>query len=94
MRISTLFYTIKQGFANIFRNKWYSIASIATISACLFLFGIFYAIVAMTITYNGITYSLAAGENKIYSIALGEGEHTLTFEGNGIVSVEYRGGRL
>lgn len=46
MRISTLFYTIKQGFANIFRNKWYSLASIATISACLFLFGLFYAIVA------------------------------------------------
>lgn len=45
MRISTLFYTIKQGFVNIFRNKWYSLASIATISACLFLFGIFYAIV-------------------------------------------------
>ena len=46
MKISTLFYTIKQGFANIFRNKWYSLASIATISACLFLFGLFYAILA------------------------------------------------
>lgn len=46
MKISTLFYTIKQGFANIFRNKWFSLASIATISACLFLFGLFYAIVA------------------------------------------------
>ena len=46
MKISTLLYTIKQGFANIFRNKWYSLASIATISACLFLFGLFYAIVA------------------------------------------------
>ena len=46
MKISTLFYTIRQGFANIFRNKWYSLASIATISACLFLFGIFYVIVS------------------------------------------------
>lgn len=46
MKISTLFYTIKQGFANIFRNKWYSLASIATIFACLFLFGLFYCIVA------------------------------------------------
>lgn len=46
MKISTLFYTIKQGFANIFRNKMFSLASIATISACLFLFGLFYAIVA------------------------------------------------
>ena len=44
MRISTFFYTIKQGFINIFRNKWFSLASIATISACLFLFGLFYSI--------------------------------------------------
>lgn len=46
MKISTLFYTIRQGFVNIFRNKWFSLASVATISACLFLFGLFYAIVA------------------------------------------------
>ncbi|MBQ1172361.1 MAG: permease-like cell division protein FtsX [Lachnospiraceae bacterium] len=46
MRFSTLLYTIKQGFTNIVRNKWYSLASIATISACLFLFGIFYSVVA------------------------------------------------
>lgn len=44
MRISTFFYTIGQGIRNIFRNKWFSLASIATIGACLFLFGIFYAI--------------------------------------------------
>ncbi len=46
LKLRTLFSTIKQGFANIFRNKWYSLASIATISACLFLFGLFYSIVA------------------------------------------------
>lgn len=45
MRISTLFYTIKQGIVNIFRNKWFSLASIATIGACLFLFGVFYAVI-------------------------------------------------
>lgn len=46
MKISTLFYIIKQGIANIFRNKLFSLASVATITACLFLFGLFYAIVA------------------------------------------------
>mgnify|MGYP004457098951 CR=1 FL=1 len=46
MRISTFFYTIKQGFVNIFRNKWFSLASIATIGACLFLFGMFYSVLA------------------------------------------------
>ncbi len=45
MKIRTLFYTIRQGFVNIFRNKWYSLASVATIAACLFLFGLFYSIV-------------------------------------------------
>jgi cell division transport system permease protein len=45
MRISTFFYTLSQGFRNLFRNKWFTLASIATISACLFLFGLFYAIV-------------------------------------------------
>lgn len=46
MRISTFFYTLWQGIKNIFRNKLFSLASIATISACLFLFGLFYAILA------------------------------------------------
>ena len=46
MRISTFFYTIGQGFRNIIRNKWFSLASVATIGACLFLFGIFYAILS------------------------------------------------
>ncbi|MCR5279548.1 MAG: permease-like cell division protein FtsX [Lachnospiraceae bacterium] len=46
MRISTLFYTLWQGIKNIFRNKLFSTASVATIAACLFLFGIFYSILA------------------------------------------------
>lgn len=46
MKIRTFLYTIGQGFVNLFRNKWYSLASIATIAACLFLFSIFYAIVS------------------------------------------------
>jgi cell division transport system permease protein len=44
MRISTLFYILRQGIKNIFRNKLFSLASLATIGACLFLFGIFYAV--------------------------------------------------
>lgn len=44
-RISTFFYTIGQGFRNLTRNGWYTLASIATIAACLFLFGLFYTIV-------------------------------------------------
>lgn len=46
MKISTFFYTLWEGFKNIFRNKLFSLASMATISACLFLFSIFYSILA------------------------------------------------
>lgn len=42
MKISTFFYTLKQGIASIFRNKWFTLASVATIAACLFVFGIAY----------------------------------------------------
>lgn len=45
MRINSFFYTLRQGVRNLFRNKWFTLASIATISSCLFLFGLFYAIV-------------------------------------------------
>ncbi len=45
MRFGTIRYTLKQGFKNIGRNKMFSIASIATMSACIFLFGIFFAII-------------------------------------------------
>lgn len=44
MKISSLLYSIKQGFKNIKRNKLFSLASIGTIATCLFLFGIFYFI--------------------------------------------------
>ena len=46
MKISTFFYTIKQGFANLFRNKWYTLASIATMAACLLMLGVFYSVAA------------------------------------------------
>ncbi|MCI8707981.1 MAG: ABC transporter permease [Dorea sp.] len=45
MRISTFGYSMKQGVKNIGRNKMFSIASIATMAACIFLFGLFYSIV-------------------------------------------------
>ena len=46
MRISTFWYCLKQGIINICRNILFSLASMATISACIFLFCLFFAIVA------------------------------------------------
>lgn len=45
MRFGTVKYSVKQGVKNISRNRMFSIASIATMAACIFLFGIFFAII-------------------------------------------------
>lgn len=59
MRISSIGYTIKQGLKNIFRNKWFSLASVATMTACIFLFGLFYAIV------TNFNYMVKAAEEGV-----------------------------
>ena len=41
-RLRTLFYSLSQGVKNLGRNRMFSLASIGTMTACLFLFGIFY----------------------------------------------------
>ncbi|SEQ39050.1 cell division transport system permease protein [Lachnospiraceae bacterium RM5] len=46
MKISTFIYNIGQGIKNIKRNKLFSLASVGTITACIFLMGMFYAIIA------------------------------------------------
>lgn len=43
---SSFGYSIKQGLKNIYRNRMFSLASIGTITACLFMFGIFYFILS------------------------------------------------
>ncbi|MCR5526011.1 MAG: permease-like cell division protein FtsX [Lachnospiraceae bacterium] len=45
MRISTFFYSLGQGIKNIWRNKLFSLATVATIAACVFIFGVFYSII-------------------------------------------------
>lgn len=45
MRVSTILYTLKQGLKNIYRNKMFSLASIATMAACIFMFSVFFAII-------------------------------------------------
>lgn len=61
-------HTIKEGFISIVRNAWFSLASVATISACLFLFGLFYAILA-----NFQFAVTSAGESVAVSVFFDEG---------------------
>ena len=58
------------------------------------MFPIFTASAAMTVKFDGVTYNLPAGSNKIYDIFLCEGENELMFTGNGTVSIDYIGGSL
>ena len=44
MRISSAWYSFRQGLKNIRRNILFSLASIGTIIACLFIFGLFYIV--------------------------------------------------
>jgi len=50
LKLSSLGYNIKQGFKNIWRNRMFSVASIATMTACIFLFGVFFSIL-MNVNY-------------------------------------------
>ena len=43
--MSTFLYCLKQGVINICRNIWFSLASVATISACIFLFCVFFSVI-------------------------------------------------
>lgn len=49
---------------------------------------------AMNVEYEGEIYELSEGVNYIPDIEIKEGEHTMTFTGNGTVTVSYRGGSL
>lgn len=57
--IGRIFYAIRQGFKNIGRNRLFSLASVGTITACLFIFGIFYCIVA------NFQYMVHAAESNV-----------------------------
>lgn len=46
MKVSTIAYSCGQGIKNIKRNKLFSLASVGTITACIFLIGLFYIIIA------------------------------------------------
>lgn len=48
----------------------------------------------LKVTFNGVTHDLPDGTSRVINIKTVEGENTLTFTGNGTVSIDYRGGRL
>ncbi len=59
MKIRSLWYHIVDGFKNIYRNRLFSLASMATIAACIFLFGVFYSLIA------NFQYMIESAESEI-----------------------------
>ena len=49
---------------------------------------------AIQVSYEGVTYNLSSGKNKVFGICIKEGENILTFSGKATISVDYRGGLL
>lgn len=68
MKIRTFLYTIKQGITGAFKNKWFTVATVATIAACLFVFGIFFAI-----AFNVEYVIKSAEENVSVTVFFDEG---------------------
>ena len=73
MRFSTFVYCVKQGLINICRNVWFSLASTAIISACIFLFCLFFAIVA-NVQYMVRTVETTVGVTIFFAENLTEAE--------------------
>ena len=59
MRISSIGYCVSQGLKNIWRHKLYSLASMATMAACVFMFGIFFCLV------QNINYMVKVAEGGV-----------------------------
>ena len=73
MRISTFWFCIKQGLVNICRNIWFSLASTAIISACIFLFCVFFSVIT-NIEYMVRTAETTMGITVFFNEDLSEDE--------------------
>ena len=82
----------KQGVKNIGRNKMFSMASIATMAACIFLFGLFYSIVVnfshiVEKAEEGVAITVLFDENVTQAAKDRIGEQLA--EADGVLSVNY-----
>ena len=49
---------------------------------------------SVTMTFEGKTYTLQAGEQQLLNFVLSEGNNTVSFSGTGSVKITYRQGAL
>ena len=48
----------------------------------------------MRVVFNGVSYNLQDGRNRVLNIVIRDGANNISFVGNGTVSIEYQGGSL
>ena len=73
MGISRFLYCLKEGVKNIGRNIWFSLASTAIISACIFLFCLLFALAA-NVQYMVKRAQATVGITVFFEEALPEAE--------------------
>ena len=92
MGISRFLYCLKEGVKNIGRNIWFSLASTAIISACIFLFCLLFALAA-NVQYMVKRAQATVGITVFFEEALPEAEILKVKEAlegrQGIAKVEY-----
>lgn len=57
--INVFFYSLKQGFVSLKKNRMFTLASVGTVAACLFLFGLFYFVL------SNFQYIVHTAENSV-----------------------------
>lgn len=75
ININSFGYGVKNGVKNLYKNGRFSLASISTIAACLFLFGIFYFILA-NLQYNVTQAETNVGITVLFEEGITEEEIT------------------
>ena len=92
MRISTIGYNAKQGVKNIWRNMMFSVASLATMAACIFLFGLFFSLIInfryiVNSAEEGVAITVLFNEEADQATINAIGEHIKQYKG--VTEVEY-----
>lgn len=86
MKLNTFFYCTKQGLKNIGRNILFSMASIATVAACIFLFCLFFAIIS-NVQHIVTEAETTVGITVFFNEDAGEAEKNAIYE-----AIEAQGG--
>lgn len=82
----TFLYGIGQGFKGLFQNKTFTLAAIGTMTACLFLFGVFYAVLT---NFRAMIYNAESSVGITVFFDEGISDPEIEHIGNKIKEIQY-----